>query len=974
VLAAGLAACGASAAPADTGGGDAFLCYGAAPARAPRGAPAYPAFAPLAGVTLIDRFGSDHPDDQDAVDLRSVQALCAPAVLGARGAGAPAVHLEAYRLRQSRTRPRQPRFAPRVHTVAGGFGELSVKVSAPDALLVPSALALGPGGAPALDAHAVDHFQCYRARATTAPPGQRVALADAFGERLYDLGRPTRLCLPADKNGEDPAAPAHAGELLCYQTRLARTEPRQPRSEPALVSTLNQLGAEVLRLGPPREVCLPATAVPDPPAPSTTTSPAPTPSATPTPAATATLVPSPGPTVAGDTLLRISLRPPEIARLPTEVKHFWATGHYADGTTRDLTTEVVWASSNPDVATAPNDPADPNRMDLHVPGTALISATHPATGVATGATGDDAVLRVTGPLSQILVYPPIGRAFPDGYEQFTAVGYYSTGTGGSGLVPRNLTQDVEWSVTHPDVASADNPAGDRSRIVARAPGITSVYATDPATGVTSPYCGDLTGFCSEPRLMVLGDLESITLDPTGPPRPFYNLRIGHTARFAAIGRYEGGGFKHITQECTFAAATPGIFDTPNLPGDRGLVEAVGGGTTTLTATHDATGVVSAAFEHYVYGTVLGILPPEAWLLRPRAYPLFPVYPFRWLRALYANGTGPLLDWEVTVDDPTVATATGRGVFPLRLGVVSVGARDPESGVESDFRLTITFFGDLQRVLLSPEAVALRAGGEDQLTALTEQEGGHMINVTQQSHYTSSDPAVVEATNDFSSFPFHASRIVAHAPGEAVISASYAGLSSSASGDDTLVTVVGDLTALTVTPPQALTAAGRSVQLTATGEDAAGRAINLTQASEWSTTDAGVAAAANPAGDRSRIDGVAPGSVTVRATDPVTGLGGDATLTVLGPIGSLLLLPETLPLLPGASFYLTTLGIAADGTLNLTQDVVYASDAPAVVAVTNDPEERSRIVALAPGTARVTATDPLTGMVSTETVVTVTAPC
>jgi uncharacterized protein YjdB len=98
----------------------------------------------------------------------------------------------------------------------------------------------------------------------------------------------------------------------------------------------------------------------------------------------------------------------------------------------------------------------------------------------------------------------------------------------------------------------------------------------------------------------------------------------------------------------------------------------------------------------------------------------------------------------------------------------------------------------------------------------------------------------------------------------------------------------------------------------------------------------------------------------------------ATLTVLGRVGSLALLPETLSLSVGMSDYLTAIGVAPDGTLNLTQDVEYASDAPGVVTVTNDPRERSRIVAVGPGSARITATDPLSGLASDPTVVTVFA--
>ncbi len=954
-----------SAAAADTS--DPFLCYDAAPASAPRGTTPYPAFAPIGGVIVVDRFISSDPHDHHAVDLRAVDGLCAPAGVAGGDVVAPTIHLEGYRLRQTVTRPRQPSFAPRAHTVTDGVHQRSLVVSKPEALFLRSAVAVGKGGAPQLDAPAADDFQCYRARGTTPQTSERLSVADGFGERVYDVGRPSRLCVPADKDGTSPGAPAHPGELLCRRARVARMRPRQARPAEILVSTHDALGVEVLRVAAPRELCVPVTAVPDP-----STTPVSVPSPTPT-------SPTPGPDA---TLLRITIRPPEIARLPTEVKHFWATGQYSDGGTRDLTNEVVWASSNPTVASAANDPADPNRIDLHVQGTASISATHPPTGVSSTTTGDDAILHVTGPLQFIVIHPFTGRASRDGYEQFTAVGYFQEQLGAnSSYVERNLTQEVQWSVTDPAVATAENRVGDRSRIIAAAPGITGVYATDPATGIHSYYCDwpdayknppvPAVPYCYAPRLMVFGDLRTISLVRTGSPHKFYNMKIGDQARLAAVGLFEGGGYKLITQECTFAADDPTIFGTPNVPGDRGVIVALGGGTTNIRATHDATGIVSAPFSHYVYGKVLGYVIP-AWMLRPTASALFPFAPFGPaddITAIYEHGTGPLqpLSWEVTVDDLTVATPNGIFLVPLKPGVVHAGMRDPDSGAESTERRQVTFYGDVQRVILDPPFVALRVGGEDQLTTLAEQEGGYRHNVTQDSSYSSNDPGVVDAPDEWT-WPPHRSRIVAVAPGEAIVSAKFDGRSTADSGDDTFVSVVGDFTTLTVTPAEAVTSAGRGFQFTATGGDAANRTINVTQTVDWSSSDPTIASATNPAGDRSRIVGIAPGTVTITATDGPSGQTATATLTVLGAIGSLALLPESEALAVGDTDYLTAVGIAADGTLNLTQDVTYASDAPSIVAVDNDDDVRSRIVAVAPGTAHITATDPVSGLVSDPTLV------
>ena len=169
LLVASLAAWGVATSAADADASGAFLCYGAAPASAPRGTAAYPVFEPVAGVVVVDRFASSDPDDRHAVDLRAVETLCVPAAVGARAVAAPAVNLEGYRLRQSLMRPRQPSFAPRVYTVTGGAEQTSLVVSKPEALLVPSMFAIGAGGAPEADASSFDNFQCYRTRAVAAP-------------------------------------------------------------------------------------------------------------------------------------------------------------------------------------------------------------------------------------------------------------------------------------------------------------------------------------------------------------------------------------------------------------------------------------------------------------------------------------------------------------------------------------------------------------------------------------------------------------------------------------------------------------------------------------------------------------------------------------------------------------------------------------------------------------------------------------
>src|SRR6185369_11213391 len=94
---------------------------------------------------------------------------------------------------------------------------------------------------------------------------------DQFGTMTVQVRKPSRLCLPADKNAESPGAEHHPGQLACYvvkqtdATKFARVTP---------LYVANQFGDETLdgrassasrrapRPVPPRRPCAPAARAP----------------------------------------------------------------------------------------------------------------------------------------------------------------------------------------------------------------------------------------------------------------------------------------------------------------------------------------------------------------------------------------------------------------------------------------------------------------------------------------------------------------------------------------------------------------------------------------------------------------------------------------------------------------------------------------------------------------------------------------
>jgi hypothetical protein len=189
-------------------------------------------------------------------------------------------------------------------------------------------------------------------------------------------------------------------------------------------------------------------------------------------------------TCAAATLVRLTLSPQFATRAVGEFVTFAATGTFSDGSTRNLTQQVTYTSSDPVVAVAPNDPGNRSRVTAVGPGVAVISAVDPVTGVSTTDSGGDATVTVVGALERISLSPQSATRTVGGSINYTATGFFGGG------VTRNLTQQLIYASSDPNVAVALNLDGNRSRVEALAPGTVTVSATDPITGISTTTSGD----------------------------------------------------------------------------------------------------------------------------------------------------------------------------------------------------------------------------------------------------------------------------------------------------------------------------------------------------------------------------------------------------------------------------------------------------------------------------------------------------
>ncbi|OGU05473.1 MAG: hypothetical protein A2075_15090 [Geobacteraceae bacterium GWC2_58_44] len=169
---------------------------------------------------------------------------------------------------------------------------------------------------------------------------------------------------------------------------------------------------------------------------------------------------STGVTVQGPT--SITVTPANPSAVVGSTLQFSATGSFAGGITRGLTTLATWSSSQPGVAAISNAAASKGLATAVANGTTVITATLGAQGTAT--------LTVRA-LSSFVINPsnpsiPVGSTL-----QLTAVGTFSDST------TQEITDSVTWSSSAPAIASVSNSAGSRGVVTANATGSATITGT-----------------------------------------------------------------------------------------------------------------------------------------------------------------------------------------------------------------------------------------------------------------------------------------------------------------------------------------------------------------------------------------------------------------------------------------------------------------------------------------------------------------
>ena len=304
-----------------------------------------------------------------------------------------------------------------------------------------------------------------------------------------------------------------------------------------------------------------------------------------------------------------------------ETQQLTATGLFSDGTTKDLTHAVSWASSNGGIASV----SSSGLVQAVDTGVATITATDPLSLIS-GA----AVVTVGPVVLQSLSLSTSTISLPKGEtQQLIATGLFSDGS------IADLTDAVNWVSSDSSVASV-SPTG---LVSALTTGTSTITAAVPLSQISR----------STAVTVLPAVLEA--LDMSSP----ISLPAGETQQLTAIGVFSDGTTSDLTGLVNWATSSPSLATVSS----SGIVAAVSAGVATITATDPLT-VISST-------TSVTVLP--AVLLQVTVTPsptAVPVYDSVQLTATghYSDGstrdvTGQM-SWRSA--DTSIATVSSTGIL------------------------------------------------------------------------------------------------------------------------------------------------------------------------------------------------------------------------------------------------------------------------------------------------------------------------
>jgi uncharacterized protein YjdB len=556
------------------------------------------------------------------------------------------------------------------------------------------------------------------------------------------------------------------------------------------------------------------------------------------------------------------------------VQQFTATAHLSDGTSKDITSTVLWDSSDPNIATI----SSGGMATGFGPGTVSITAQ------SSISLKSSATLTVSGAavnLSSIVVSPAASSLPVNSSQQFTATGNYTDGSSA------DLTSLVTWSSTPATIATVS------------ASGLVNGVAA--GSGNISASLGGISGSTS--LTVTAPSIASIAVTPVG-----LTLGIGINQQYVATVTYTDGTSADLSSGVTWTSSPTSVATVNN----SGLVTTVAPGQTTITASIAGQSDTSTLTVVPAHLTSIDVS-PSVQTIAAGTTQLFTAV------GNFDDGSTQLLQsvtWSssstsaATIDINGVATGVGTGTSTITATSGSV------SGTAS---LTVSA-ATLVSIAVTPASSSMAVGTTKQYTATGTFSDSSLQDITAVAVWTSSTPATatINAQGLASSV----------ATGTTTIGAAF----GSVSGSTGLNVSTAHLVSIAVSPANPRIEKGTSIKFTATGTFSDGSVATNLSGVSWKSSKPNLASVRGSGIAHGKKNG------TVTITASASGVSGNTTLTVgTGTLVSLALTPAAPTCTVGTAQLFVATGTFSDAsTQDITLTSHWSSSSGPVATIANAP--------------------------------------
>jgi uncharacterized protein YjdB len=423
----------------------------------------------------------------------------------------------------------------------------------------------------------------------------------------------------------------------------------------------------------------------------------------------------------GARLVGIQVAPDPFNVAVTQNRNAQVIGTLRNGVmTTNLRDIVNWSVADPTIATVNNTNNKGAVTGVKI-GTTTLTATEPLTGLVSPQTNN---LVVRGAPTGVIMSPtsdkvPIGMT-----DVFKARATFSDGT------DQNISEQCDWSIQNPALASVDNVNPGKGAVTGVALGNTTVKAS-------------CSGMIATGTVQVIGHLASISVTPN----PF-SAEASVQKQFRASGLYDDGSTKDLTRSLDWSSSNPAVATVDNNK-DRGNVTMLAKGMTNITAMDNAGHSGSAALTVIGDLTNLAIVTPNGFTtLRGSTAVRFQA------QGTFSDGSKQFLTGKIVwaSSNPSIARVSND---PADIGTVTGGNTEGvatitvTSGVNPQIQasLQVTVKGILTSFSLTPTTLTIPLNQTRPVAAKASyNDGVQGVTVTKSVTFQSSNTAVAQVSN------------------------------------------------------------------------------------------------------------------------------------------------------------------------------------------------------------------------------------